>query len=228
VSLWRIDRFVEELGQVRQTLNLEQVHLFGHSWGTMLATEYALNRPAGLVSLILASPSMSHSRIAEDVMRLCADFPTEIQSSIEMQLAGGSTKTDEPLLAQAAQEYSRRHLCRLNPLPDALRRSVAGIGRQVYGTLRGGSGSFSLGGVLGSYDSSARLSEIAIPTLLTCGRYDDSTPDTTAWYQGLIHGSEMAVFEQGSHMHHLEEPEHYVQVVRDFLHRVECPQAKKE
>lgn len=221
VSLWELERFVEELSLVRQALGLEAVHLLGHSWGTILATEYALTWPVGLVSLILASPSMSHARMVEDVMRLCTDFPQEIQAAIERQLLGDSTEADESLLVEAGQEYSRRHMCRLDPLPDALLRAVDGIGQEAYRTLRGGSGLFSLGGELGSYDSSARLGEIAIPTLLTCGRYDDSTPETTAWYRGLIPGAEMVVFEQGSHMHHLEEPEHYLQVLRDFLRRIE-------
>ena len=226
-SLWRIPRFVEELIQVRQALQLKRLHLFGHSGGTILATEYALTKPVGLVSLILASPSMSHSRMVQDCMHLCAEFPKEVQSAIERQLTEGGADTDAPLLAEAMQEYSRRHLCRLDPIPEVLARALAGLGGQVYSTMRGGSGFFSLGGELGSYDSSARLGEIAVPTLLTCGRYDDSTPDTTAWYRGLIPGSEMVVFEQGSHMHFLEEPEHYLQVIRDFLGRFECRETKQ-
>jgi proline-specific peptidase len=54
-SLWRVERFVEELGIVRRELGLDQVHLLGQSWGGMLAIEYALTQPRGLVSLILAS-----------------------------------------------------------------------------------------------------------------------------------------------------------------------------
>jgi len=95
----------------------------------------------------------------------------------------------------------------------------------VYSTMRGGSGFFSLGGELGSYDSSARLGEIAVPTLLTCGRYDDSTLNHGV-VSGLIPGSEMVVFEQGSHMHHLEEPEHYLQVARAFCAASERREAK--
>src|SRR5690348_230327 len=58
-SLWQRSRFVEELGEIRKALKLEQVHLFGHSWGTMLAIDYALTKPDGLISLILASPALS-------------------------------------------------------------------------------------------------------------------------------------------------------------------------
>lgn len=65
-TLWRVDRFVEELGQIREALDLAEVHLLGHSWGTMLATDYMLTRPKGVTSLILASPSLSIPRWIED------------------------------------------------------------------------------------------------------------------------------------------------------------------
>jgi len=56
LSLWNVDRFVEELAQVRSALNLDRLHLFGSSWGGMLAMQYVLDRHGdqpGLESLIL-------------------------------------------------------------------------------------------------------------------------------------------------------------------------------
>ena len=63
-TLWRVDRFVEELGQVRAALGLEQVHILGHSWGTMLATDYLLTRPTGVVSPSAAPDTMPTARTA--------------------------------------------------------------------------------------------------------------------------------------------------------------------
>jgi proline-specific peptidase len=37
VTLWTVERFVDELVTVRQTLGLNRLHLFGSSWGGMLA-----------------------------------------------------------------------------------------------------------------------------------------------------------------------------------------------
>ena len=54
-SLWRVELFLEELATVRQELGLDHIHLLGHSWGGMLAMEYALTQPTGLASLILSS-----------------------------------------------------------------------------------------------------------------------------------------------------------------------------
>ena len=61
-TLSRVDRFVNELAQVRKALNLHEVHILGHSWGTMLAVDYMLTNPEGVQSLILASPALSVKR----------------------------------------------------------------------------------------------------------------------------------------------------------------------
>lgn len=58
-TLWRIERFVDELARVRRALGLKEIHLYGHSWGTIVATEYMLTHPASVRSLILASPAIS-------------------------------------------------------------------------------------------------------------------------------------------------------------------------
>ena len=45
LDLWDLDRFVDEVEQVRLVLGLDYTnfYLLGHSWGGILATEYALH-----------------------------------------------------------------------------------------------------------------------------------------------------------------------------------------
>jgi len=57
--------------------------------------------------------------------------------------------------------------------------------------------------------------------LLTAGRYDEATPETTEWYQSLIPGSELIIFEEGAHATMVDESESYVDAVRGFLRKVE-------
>ncbi|MDD4485054.1 MAG: alpha/beta hydrolase [Methanoregula sp.] len=78
---------------------------------------------------------------------------------------------------------------------------------------------FTITGTLGTYDRVARLKEIAVPVLFTCGEYDEATPTTTAWYRDNLPGSEMIVFEGASHEHHLEKRDEYIAAVRVFLDR---------
>lgn len=218
-ALWVLDRFVEELRQVRAQLGLGQMHLLGHSWGSMLATEYALTAPAGLLSLILSGPVLSMRRYAEDAHRLKRQLPADWQDAIERHEAAGTT--DAPEYQAASTEWLRRHVCRapsaLEELIKMFSDPVTGLNAQIYNTMQGPS-EFAITGNLKDWDRTARVSEIKVPTLFTGGRFDECTPEAMDWYRSLIPGSKMTIFEEGSHMTMLEEPERYVRVVRDFLH----------
>jgi pimeloyl-ACP methyl ester carboxylesterase len=74
-TLLTVDRFVAELAAVRAALGLHEVHILGHSWGTMLATDYLLTKPAGVRSVILASPALSIPRWLADADTLLAAMP---------------------------------------------------------------------------------------------------------------------------------------------------------
>ena len=217
-NLWHTERFVEELAKVRQSLNLEQVHILGHSWGSMLAIDYALTKPEGIMSLILASPCLSVPRWIEDTAIYRKKLLIEVQEVLDRNEVAGTTDSEE--YEAAVMEFNRRHLYRLDPWPEVLEQTMAGAGLQVYHTMWGPS-EFFITGNLANYDSTSCLGEIAIPTLLTCGRYDEASPDTTAWYQSLIPQAEIAIFENSSHMPHLEEMELYLQVVREFLNGID-------
>src|SRR6266478_3268245 len=215
-SLWRIDRFVRELAQVREALRLERMHLYGHSWGTMLAVDYLL-AGASVASLILASPALSIPRWVADADIYRAALPTDIQDILARHEAAGTTSTKA--YREATMVYYRRHLCRMDPWPEAMNRSHEASSGEVYLEMWGPT-EFHATGNLRDYDRTSRLHEIGVPTLFTCGRYDEATPRTTASYQQLLPGAELAVFEQSAHMPHLEETQSYLACVRRFLHRV--------
>ncbi len=217
-TLWQRSRFVEELDQIRHALNLEHVHLFGHSWGSMLAIDYALIKPGGLVSLILASPALSVPHWLNDMKRYRSELSLDIQKILQENERNGSTDSEE--YQQAAMEFYQLHLCRLHPWPESLERTMTGEGSIVYNTMWGPSEFYMTGNLL-DYDSTAHLGKIDIPALFTCGRYDEAAPETTAWYQSLLPASEIAIFEQSAHMPHLEETKHYLQTLRNFLWQVE-------
>jgi len=217
-ELWRAERFVEEVGRVREELGLERVHLLGQSWGGFLAARYALTNPEGLVSLVLASPLISVPRWLEDADALKAKLPPDVRATIDEHEAAGHT--DCPEYVAASLVYWKRHVCRLDPWPERLERSFARLGLDVYRHMWGPS-EFTATGNLRGEDLSDRLGELRVPTLLTCGRHDEATPEANAYYQCLLPGSELAVFEHSSHMPHLEEEDRYLEVLRSFLRRVE-------
>src|SRR3954469_159702 len=63
---WTVPRFVAEIDALRQALGLDQIHLFGNSWGATIAAEYAIGRPQGLTSLTLSGPLLSTARWIAD------------------------------------------------------------------------------------------------------------------------------------------------------------------
>ena len=115
--------------------------------------------------------------------------------------------------------FYERHVIRAVPMPDQVKRALDQVG-QVYYTMNGPS-EFHVVGVTKDWDRTDRLSEIRVPTLITSGRHDESTPRINEVLHKGIVGSEWVLFEQSSHMAHIEEPDLYMPVVRSFVERIE-------
>jgi proline-specific peptidase len=220
-SLWTIGTFVEEVGTVRDALGLDRTHLFGSSWGGMLAMEYALTKPSGLGSLVLSSSPASIPLWAAETSRLRSELPEDVQRALHEHEAAGTT--DSPEYEAATVEFYRRHVCRLDPWPDGVLRTFAQLEENpgVYLHMQGPN-EFVITGTLKGWDITGRLGEIGVPTLVTSGRHDEFTPKQAEIVHRGIPGSESVVFEDSSHMQFAEEPERYIDVLDDFLARVEA------
>lgn len=217
-SLWRVERFVEELSTVRRELGLEKVHLLGQSWGGMLAIEYALTQPQGLVSLILASTLSSMPLWVAEANRLRRELPQEIQAALLRHEQADTT--DDPEYQQAMMAFYERHVIRVVPMPIHVKRALDQAGRVYY--VMNGPSEFHVTGVIKDWDRTDRLSEIHVPTLITSGRYDESTPRINEVLHTGIAGSEWMLFERSSHMAHVEEPELFLPAVESFIERIEA------
>ena len=215
-SLWRLGRFISEVGQVRLALGLERVHVLGHSWGAILAVEHYLAQPDGVLSLTLCSPSLSIPQWLDDVTRYRKLLPVDVQRVLDQHERNGTTDSAE--YEAAVMVFYRRHLCRLNPWPECLQRAMDESGDDVYETLWGAS-EFHITGTLRNYDCTARLPDIRVPTLFTCGQYDEATPTTVGRFRTLIPGALHAVFENSAHVPHLEDTTEFLKTVRAALLR---------
>jgi len=218
LSLWRVERFVEELGQVIKGLGLEKVHILGQSWGGMLAQEYALTQPGNIESLILANTLSSIPLWVAEANCLRADLPPEVQATLLEHEEAGTTSSNEYEAAMTV--FYERHVCRV-PYPDYVTYSFAHINDgPVYGYMNGPS-EFHVIGVIKDWDITSRLGEIKLPTLIISGLYDESTPAINKVLNEGIAGSEWLMLENSSHLAHVEEPEAYFAAVTKFLARVE-------
>ena len=217
-SLWRVERFVEELHMLKDALGLVKFHILGHSWGTMLATDYYLAHPEGVASLVLSSPCISIARWLEDCSEYQKQLPPEVQTVMAKHEAAGTTGSEE--YKSAVEEFNKRHVMRMDPMPAAVARGRQERGAVVYETMWGPS-EFFMNGNLKGYERSGELHRITVPTLYSCGRVDEAAPDTVEWYASLTPKSEFIVYENSAHMSYWEETERYISVVRDFLKRAD-------
>ena len=217
-SLWTIGRTVEEIGIVRRELGLDKIHLWGQSFGGLFSIEYALTQPQGLVSLILASSTSSIPLWIAEANRLREELPPEVQETLLRHEKAGTI--DDPEYLQATMVFYDRHVIRLKPIPEHVQRAMDQVG-QVYYTMNGPT-EFHVIGNIKDWDRTDRLSEIHVPTLITSGRFDESTPRLNEVLHKGIPGSEWVLFENSSHMAHVEERELYIPTIRSFIERVEA------
>lgn len=225
-DFWTVELFVAEVQAIRDALGLDRIHLFGSSWGGMLAMEYALTRPSGLESLVLSSSPASIPLWAEETARLRDELPDEIKRTLDEHEAAGTTASPEYAAAQEA--FYRRHVCRVQPPPDWYLRTMAGMAEHpdVYHHMQGPN-EFVITGTLKDWDITHRLEEIRVPTLILAGRHDEFTPRQAQVVHDGIAGSELVTFENSSHMQFTEEPERFREVVVAFLDRVERARADR-
>lgn len=217
-SLWRMQRFIEELETVRKSLELEEVHILGHSWGSMLAVDYMRTNPKGVKSLVLASPVMSAERWASDAKKLIEQLPFDSQYAIRTHQAAGTFS--DPSYQAAKQEYYEWYLSRLRPWPPRLLDTFGKMNSTLRAHMWGGT-EFELTGTLRSYEREDDLPGLDVPVLITAGRYDEVTPETARHYKDLIPGARIAIFENSAHMTMLDEPDAYADAVRGFLNEVD-------
>lgn len=207
-DLYSIDWFKDELVAIRRELDLEQIHLFGQSWGGCLALEHTLSQATGLASLVLANTPASVQQFVDEAYRLMNDLPADIKEIIHKHETAGTTQ--DPDYKQAIEVFSHCFLCRLDPYPSCLTEAYSKAGTEFRGA-----------GKIIDWNVEDRLSEISVPTLLLSGRYDQVTPACVEPLKQGISGSKWVLFENSSHMPHLEETEGFLQVLEEFLNRVE-------
>jgi proline-specific peptidase len=190
----------------------------------MLAMLYALTQPAGVISMVLESSPASIPLWVAEANRLRAELLPETQQTLLAHEAAGTTDSQE--YQEAMKVFYDRHVCRVVPNPDYVQRAFAKLAEfpQVYNTMNGPS-EFHVIGVIKDFDIRDRLGEITIPTLVTSGRYDECTPMQAEIVTNGIPGSEWVIFEESSHLAHAEETERYLQVLDEFLTKVEATAA---
>ena len=224
-ALWEIPRFVEEVEQVRQALGLDHTNFFllGHSWGGILALEYALKYQQHLKGLVI-SDMMASIPAYNDYARtnLMPQMKPEVLAEIQ-KLEAAKDYENPRYMDLLVPNYYVEHILRLpaDEWPDPVNRASGRLNRKIYVLMQGPSEMGATGGCkLEKWDRSADLPKITVPTLVIGARYDTMNPAYMKWMSEQLPKGRYLYCAQGSHLCMYDDQQAWFTGVIRFLKNV--------
>lgn len=221
-SLWSVDRYVDEVEQVRKALRLDKTnfYLYGQSWGGILAMEYALKYQDNLKGLIVSNMMASipdYNKYANDV--LGPQLNPEVLSEIRALEEKGDFSN--PRYADLVfTHYYPKHVLRMpiEEWPNPVNRAFAHINHDFYETMQGPSEFGSMGNSkLKNWDITDQLSRISVPTLTIGGAYDTMDPKHMEWIATEVQKGQYLHCPNGSHMSMYDDQKTYFKGLIKFI-----------
>ena len=219
-DLWTVDRFVDEVEQVRNALGLTKDNfcLYGQSWGGILAIEYALKHQAELKCLVISNMMASfpaYNEYADRVLK--PELKPEDLKLVEQLEAGG--KTDDPrYMGILIPEFYEKHILRrpFSEWPFGVLHSLNTVNEHVY-TLMQGPSELGGGGRLANWDRFDDLKQINVPTLVIGAKYDTMDPAYMEKMAKQLPQGEYAYMPEGSHLAMYDDQQNYDKALAGFL-----------
>lgn len=221
-SLWVLDRFVEEVEQVRQAIGADQnnFYLLGQSWGGILGMQYALKYQDKMKALIVSNMMAScpeYGKYAQEV--LMKQMDPNVLAEIKAIEAKGDFENPRYMELLGANYYSQ-HICRLAEWPEPVNRAFKSLNYTIYKMMQGPS-EMGIGGNLANWDVKDRLKEIKIPTLMIGAKYDTMDPKAMEEQSKLVQKGRYLDCPNGSHMAIYDDQKIYMDGVIKFIHDVD-------
>jgi proline iminopeptidase len=221
-DLWDLDRFVDEVEQVRLALGLDATNFFllGQSWGGILAMEYALHHQQHLKALVISnmvSSCPAYNDYAHNV--LMPQMDQAALAEIKGYEERGDTANPRYMELLMEQHYVH-HVLRL-PLdewPDPVNRGFAHVNEQIYVKMQGPS-ELGLSGTLENWDRTEDLAQIRVPTLVMGAKYDTMDPEYMRMMAGRLPNGTYHECRNGSHLAMYDDQQTYMHGLTDFLLR---------
>lgn len=224
-SLWKTERFVDEVEQVRKALGLnsDNFYLYGHSWGGILAMEYALKHQENLKGLIISNMMSSipeYDRYAEEV--LAKQMDPQVLEEINKLEAGGDYENPR-YMELLMQHYYPQHLLRMPPgqWPNPVNRGFARLNPEVYVLMQGPS-EFGVteSARLSGWERTSDLPDIEVPTLVIGAEYDTMDPKHMEMMADTLPKGRYLYCPQGSHLAMYDDQETYFEGLISFIRDV--------
>jgi len=223
-SLWDLPRFVEEVEQVRQALHLthEDFYLFGQSWGGLLAMEYALKYQQNLKGLIVSNMMASapaYGEYAEKV--LMPQMDPNVLAEIK-RIDAAKDFGNPRYMGLLIPNHYEKHFLRMPAAewPDGVQRMFKHLNNDVYVPMQGPS-ELGVGGSLATWDRSADLGKIAVPTLVIGARYDTMDPAYMEKMAKQVQNGRYLFCPKGSHLAMYDDQQTYFTGLTRFIRDVD-------
>ncbi len=222
-SLWTLDRFVEEVEQVRLALDLnkDNFYLLGNSWGGILGMEYALKYQQNLKGLIVSNMTADYAKYGAYNKKL----RTQMRKSLVDSLESYEQKSDfaNPVYLQLVfDEYYCKHILRksASEWPEPVLRSFKHVNQPVYEILQGPS-EFVPGGRLVGWECWTRLKNLTVPTLMIGSHYDTMNPEEMEEMSKLVQNGKYLYCPNGGHLSMWDAQQEYYPGIIDFIKSVD-------
>ena len=202
-ELWEIDRFVDEVEQVRQALGLasDNFYLLGHSWGGILGIEYALKHQVHLKGLVISNMMASipaYNEYASSVL-----MPAMDQAALaEIKRLEAAHEFENPRYMELLmRQHYVHHVLRMpiEQWPEPVNRAFNRLNRSIYVPMQGPS-ELGASGRLVNWDRSEDLDRISVPTLVVGARHDTMDPAHMEVMAGQLPNGRYLFCPNGSHM----------------------------
>lgn len=220
VALWDLGRYVEEVEQVRKALNLDasNFYVLGHSWGGILAMEYALKYQHNMKGLIISNMMSScpeYGKYADEV--LAKQMDSKVLAEIN-QIEAAKDFSNPRYMELLIPNFYEKHILRFpsKDWPEPVNRSFSKINQSLYVTMQGPS-EFGISGKLEKWDRKADLKKIIIPTLVIGAKYDTMDPNHMSVMSKLVQNGTYLYCSKGSHMAFYDDQKTYFEGLIPFL-----------
>ena len=215
-SLWTLARYVMEVEEVRHRLGLQQFVLYGHSWGGMLAIEYALNYRRHLRALVISNMTAGVQSYLKRIASLKEQLLTAEQRA-QLSALEAAKDYENPAYHHLIEEtLYPKMLCRLTPWPEPVTRAFRLGNEKIYNQMQGKS-EFEVVGSLKDWERWDRLHEIQAKTLTIGATYDEMDPDDMVKMASMIPNATSAICANGSHLAMWDDQTVYFRHLLEFL-----------
>ena len=215
LSRYTLDSYVAELEALRAHLGIERSYLLGHSWGGLLAPAYAAKYPRHVAGLVLAGTARRWRDFQITAERWLAQLGPRAVATVRRAEASGNT--DDPAYQALIGRYYQLHLCRLDPWPKLLTDAAEALGRNKLYPYLNGPTEFQFTGAFAGLDMTPALQTVHVPTLVTCGEFDEGPPAVARDIAVHVAHARVLPFAGLSHMSHIEDPARVIGATRRFL-----------